>query len=82
MNLTTDLTKPKYMERVEFWDLDEPDTIIVTLHYGWSFEPPGCGHEGVYGFDTVREAKVAIKNSYPCDCEECKFELKKGETKC
>jgi len=65
--------KPKYMNRVEFWDFDEPEAQggIVTLHYGWSFEPPACGHCGVKGFDTIKEAKEAIRSAYKCDCDEC-----------
>jgi hypothetical protein len=63
--------QPKYMKRVEFWDFDEPDAPggIVTLHYGWSFEP-GC-HEGVRGFDTKKEARAYIKDAYRCNCKEC-----------
>ena len=63
--------KPKYMERVESWDFDEPEAPggIITLHYGWSFEN-SC-HEGVMGFDTKREAREAIKRAYPCQCPEC-----------
>lgn len=67
----------RYMDRVEFWDLDEPGAIIVTLHYGWSFEPPGCGHEGVKGFDTKKDAKLAVKGAWPCECREC-MENKRG----
>jgi hypothetical protein len=59
-------------KRVEFWDFDEPEAKggIVTLHYGWSFEY-GC-HEGVRGFDSLREAWEAIADASPCDCKECK----------
>jgi hypothetical protein len=60
----------RYMNRVQYWDTDEPDTIIVTLHYGYSFEH--CCHEGVKGFDTAKEAREAIKNSWPCNCDQCK----------
>lgn len=61
----------KYQQRIEFWD-DERDCdngIIVTLHYGWSFEPGE--HQGVRGFDTVREAREAVRYTYPCSCGEC-----------
>lgn len=58
-------------ERVEHWD-DERDIdngIIVTLRYGWSFEP--CEHSGVKGFDTTREANSAIRSATRCECIEC-----------
>jgi hypothetical protein len=69
--------RAKLMQRVEFWDFDEPEAKggIVTLHYGWSFEP-GC-HEGVRGFDSKREAWDAIRNAETCNCKECQ-ENKKG----
>ena len=59
-------------KRIEFWDDEriEGNGIIVTLHYGWSFEPNY--HEGVRGFDTIKEANQAVKNSYKCNCDECK----------
>lgn len=41
--------------------------ILVTLHYGWSFEP-SC-HEGIRSFDTVA---AITKHIYPCDCPECR----------
>ena len=46
--------------------------IIVTLNWGWSFDPNI--HEGVRGFDTVREAKTAtrIKGLYRCQCYDCR----------
>ena len=62
-------------KRIEFWD-DERDAdngIIVTLHYGWSFE--NGEHSGVRGFDTLTEAREAtkIKNLNRCHCDECVF---------
>ena len=63
---------PKYMDRIEHWDFDEPDSPggIITLHYGWSFEH-GC-HEGVMGFDSRSEARAAVKRAWPCSCRECR----------
>jgi hypothetical protein len=58
-------------KRIEFWD-DERSSdngIIVTLHYGWSFEYKN--HDGVKGFDTVKEANQAVKDSYKCECSQC-----------
>jgi hypothetical protein len=65
------LTKPKYMMRVEFWDDERGigNSLIVTLHYGFSFDLND--HEGVKGFDTIKEAKEGIKNSRICKCKEC-----------
>lgn len=59
---------------VEHWD-DERDIgngIIITLHYGYSFE--NAEHCGVMGFDTVTEAKARTRRKaiYLCDCNECK----------
>ena len=57
---------------IEHWDDERRigNGIIVTLHYGWSFEPT---HEGVRGFDTVREAREAtrLKALYRCRCQQC-----------
>ena len=62
-------------KRVQHWDdeRNQQNGIIVTLHYGWSFEP--FEHQSVRGFDTVTEAKKAIKfkNLFSCHCEECVF---------
>lgn len=45
--------------------------VIVTLQYGYSFEP-NC-HEGVRGFDTIREARQESRASevYRCRCDDC-----------
>lgn len=58
-------------ERVQHWDDERKlgNSLIVTLHYGWSFDP--AMHEGVMGFDTVAEARSAIKRAGPCRCKEC-----------
>ena len=66
----------KLPKQIQFWDTDEPGAIIVTLHYGWSFNPENCGHEGVRGFDTAAEAIRESKRAYPCHCVLCKS---KGE---
>ncbi len=64
----------KLPKHVQFWDDERGDGngIIVTLHYGWSFEH--SQHTGVMGFDTLREARDAIKlkNVERCTCKECK----------
>lgn len=58
-------------DKVEYFD-DERDLgngYIITLLYGWSFE--GCSHEGVRGFDNLKEVRSGMLNVTPCDCEEC-----------
>jgi len=58
---------------IEHWDDERGmgNGIIVTLHYGWSFEY--IHHEGVRGFDTVADARrdTAIKRIFRCPCDEC-----------
>lgn len=59
--------------RVEYWDVDE-DGILITLNWGWSFEPGY--HEGARGFDVRREAEIAVLEACICRCEECRRQLK------
>ncbi len=64
----------KLSKHVEFWH-DERNLdhgIIVTLHYGWSFYE--FEHQGVMSFETVTEAREAIKlkNVYKCTCAVCR----------
>lgn len=63
----------KLPKHIEHWDDErgEGNGVIVTLHYGYSFE--GSQHTGVMGFDTVREARdsAKLKNIYRCSCAEC-----------
>ena len=58
-----------------FWDDERSigNSLIVTLKYGWCFEP----ETHVMGFDTVKDAKEAVRDAKPCRCEECVEELKK-----
>jgi len=67
------MSKNRIPKTVEHWDDERAigNGVIVTLHYGWSFEH--MNHEGVRGFDTVREALSASaqKRLYPCRCAEC-----------
>lgn len=61
----------KFKLRIEDWS-DERNLgngVLVTLHYGWSFED-SC-HEGVRGFDSISEAEQGVRDSFPCSCEEC-----------
>jgi hypothetical protein len=57
-------------DRVLFWDDERSigNSIIVTLAYGWYFTEKA---EHVMGFDTIKEAKQAVRDTKPCDCEEC-----------
>lgn len=63
----------KLPRHVEHFDDERAagNSVIVTLHYGWSFEPHA--HEGVRGFDTIREALAASskREIYQCRCDEC-----------
>lgn len=68
----------KLPAHIEHWSDERSlgNGIIVTLAYGWSFEYSGSGfwnHEGVRGFDTVTEARLATRKSevFPCRCKEC-----------
>lgn len=58
------------VQKVEYWDDERSsgNSIIVTLKYGWCFEDQS---EHVLGFDTVAEAKEAVKISTKCRCIEC-----------
>lgn len=68
-----DRGKRKLPKQIQYWDTDEPGTVIVTLHYGWSFE---ASHEGVRGFDDTKEGRAdaisSAKNAYRCECKLCK----------
>jgi len=61
-------------KHIEHWDDERAsgNGIIVTLQWGWSFEP---SHEGVCGFDTVTEARraTAKKNLFRCGCTQCRI---------
>lgn len=58
---------------IESWDDERAigNSLIVTLAYGYSFDPNS--HEGVRGFDTVKEARhaTALRRIHKCRCEEC-----------
>ena len=68
----------KLPKHIEFWDVEpgwgygDPQEVIVTLQYGFSFE--NGEHQGVRGFDGIAEAKYesARKRIYDCTCDECK----------
>ena len=71
----------KLPKHIEFWDVEpgwgygDPQEVIVTLQYGFSFE--NGEHQGVRGFDGIAEAKYesARKRIYDCTCDECKKHL-------
>lgn len=58
-------------KKVMFFDDERSigNSIIVTLNYGWCFDESGPEH--VQGFDTIAEAKQAIRYAKRCSCEEC-----------
>lgn len=57
--------------KVLFWDDERAigNSIIVTLNYGWHYAAYYGEH--VRGFDTVKEAKQAVKEAVKCNCPEC-----------
>lgn len=64
----------KYINKyIQYFDDERKigNGVIVTLHYGWSFEAKE--HSGVKGFDTVSKAIEASKrkNIFPCNCRLC-----------
>jgi|TARA_R110000822_G_scaffold46268_3_gene123266 hypothetical protein len=65
-------------KRIEDWSDERAigNGIIVTLHYGFSFEY--MNHEAVRGFDTLEDARedTKIKWTYTCNCAECKAHKK------
>lgn len=61
--------------KVLHWD-DERNLdngIIITTAYGWAFEPHDDERaaEHVHGFDTVGEAKEALRWARRCKCLRC-----------
>ncbi len=45
--------------------------IFVYLRYGFRFSEDMLVPSHVLSFDTMTEARQAIKNAIPCDCSEC-----------
>lgn len=69
---------PAHIEHFDVEDGPYGRGVIVTLAWGWSFEP--WGHQGVRGFDTITEARRASarKRVYPCGCDECRANVRQG----
>jgi hypothetical protein len=44
------------------------NSLIITLQYGYYFTYPS---EHVRGFDSLKEAKQAVKECKPCSCSIC-----------
>lgn len=67
-------------KHIEYWDDERSigNGVLVTLAYGWSFEPRE--HAGVRGFDTITEARreSAKKSIYPCACDICRAAIAKA----
>lgn len=60
---------PKVVEHIDSAG-EHGDGCIITLHYGWTFEP--SEHEGVRGLETRADALKTTQNEvYPCTCETC-----------
>ena len=62
-----------------FWDDERGlgNSLIVTLIYGKQFSTDIGTSEHVRGFDTVKEALQAVRESVDCDCDICKNNLDK-----
>ena len=58
-------------DRVAHWDDERSlgNSLIVSLKPGWQWPD----EEGVHvrGFDTVKEARVALRQTTPCNCPQC-----------
>lgn len=56
--------------RIEAYDDERAigNSLIITLSRGWRFEDMG---EHVRGFDTKREAALAVNNAKVCECHQC-----------
>jgi hypothetical protein len=58
--------------KLAHWDDERAsgDSLIATLQPGWRFEfdqmPTHVG-----GFDTVKEARAAVRSAVACHCSEC-----------
>jgi hypothetical protein len=59
--------------KVEHWDDERGigNSLIVTLAPGWQFGNDPAQHQHVEGFDTVREARMAVRRALRCACTEC-----------
>jgi hypothetical protein len=60
--------------KVMHWDDERKigNSLIITLHKGWAFGANNTRYaEHVEGFDTVKEARAAIKDAQPCNCFDC-----------
>lgn len=60
--------------KVLHWDDERSvgDRIIVTLKHGWQWGSSRFDPSHVRGFDTVREAREALRDyARPCRCQRC-----------
>lgn len=64
----------KRHKNIMFWDDERGlgNSLIVTLVYGKQFSTDIGTKEHVRGFDTVKEALQAVRESVDCDCDVCK----------
>jgi len=64
----------KLPAKVMHWDDERSigNSLIITLQRGWAFGANNTAYaEHVEGFDTVKEARAAIKAAKPCSCFDC-----------
>ncbi len=57
--------------RIANWDDERSlgNSLIVSLKPGWQWPDEEGAH--VRGFDTVKEARVALRQTTPCNCPQC-----------
>jgi hypothetical protein len=64
----------KIPAKVMHWDDERSigNSLIITLKRGWAFGANNTRYaEHVEGFDTVKEARAAIKEAKQCSCFDC-----------
>ena len=66
-----DYIPEKYRARIGHWDDERAlgHSLIVSLKKGWRWPVEEGSH--VCGFDTVDEARAAIRQTMPCSCPLC-----------
>lgn len=73
---------PKESARIEHWDDERSigNSLIVTLRDGFKFYPMPYMPAHVEGFDTVKDARAAVRAAVPCACATCGAALAKVQS--
>ena len=60
--------------RIQHWDDERAigNSLIVTLVDGWKFSSDPIANAHVEGFDTVDDARRAVRSALPCSCDTCR----------